>query len=190
MANEQKNSNQTAIIGLIIVMAMVVFYFGVYVQGQSYHDSKLTADSKKIEADALTNKVSALQTLQSKFASQASSLQRLQTALPSDARPQEIIVMIDSIATKSGVNVNNIQPDQQHLIASKVPTANVTVTVTGNYAAQVAFAQAVEQNLRPIIINNFNLVANGDGSSLSGTYDLGFLISRVSPTVNNTGGAR
>ncbi len=186
MADEQK-SNQAAIAGLVFILAIALFYFGIFAQGQAYHDVKLTADAKKVEAQALTNKVTALQTLQAKFANQKQDLQLLQTALPSTANPQEIIVMLDSIATKTGVNISNIQPSQKPTVGSTIPTADVMVTVDGAYSNQVAFEKAVENNVRPVILKSMTLVANASGSSLTGTYDLGFLIGSNSSV---TGGLK
>jgi Tfp pilus assembly protein PilO len=178
---DQKKDNQAALIGLIIILVLAIFYFGVYYQGKSLHTAELSYKAKSLQATALAKNVSSLQSLQAQFSSQNSTLSKLQTAFPANAKPEEIIVMLNAMATNAGVTVNNIQPDQQNTnTSSSLPAANITVTVTGDYNAQSRFSSELAKNIRPITINNISLVGQPNSGDISGTYNLGFLIANSS----------
>lgn len=173
---EDVKKDQSAIIALIVIIILAVFFFGVYRQINTLHAKKVQVVAKTNEESALSKNITSLQSLSTQLSTNGSDLANLKTAFPDSAKPEEIIVMLNSMATTSGVNITNIQPDQQQgNIASTLPAANVTVTVSGDYSAQKKFSGALTNNMRPVLVNSVSLVGQPNNGNISGTYDLGFV---------------
>lgn len=187
----EKNKNETNIILLLVVIIVAVAYYFLLPRFARIKQLNLDVAVKDKEATALDEKVTALRDLQTKFKAKPDLVNQLKIALPKDSNVEEIIYMVSTLGTNSGVIIENIQPTGGNAEVGTT-TANISVTVSGDYNAITKFSNGLSNNLRPVKQFSTTLVAQDaeeDPSRISATFDLGFIIAKQATVqTNNTEG--
>lgn len=118
----------------------------------------------------------------------AEGLERLQSFLPDNVNNIQLILDLDALAARAGVQLSNFsiendgkQPDAQNTTdgglalesTSPVGQLNVTVTAIGTYSAFRRFLESAEKSLRLLDVVGVNVTTADSGVY---TYDITFRI--------------
>lgn len=159
-------SNKKTIYALLALVGAVVIYLLPFKMALSSVSSaaRLSADNKATMT-LLKQNLANLKAMQQEFASKKAQVEALAVALPPEKQMAEVVAMLEAMATKAGVSLENIQP--QASTAEGVP---VSTTVSGSFQGILTFTELAENNIRPFKVGLFNITA-GD-ASLTVTIDL------------------
>lgn len=169
MASAASLSSRGLAYGLVALVGTIALYFfgfskGIEVVTQA---SRERADNQaKIEA--LKKKISDLRSLEAQFSQAQNQVNALSVAMPAEKQMAEIVIMLETMAARAGVLLENVQPTQS--TSEGVPLA---ISVRGSFAGILKFAELMEKNVRPISLGPFN-ISSGE-NDLSTTFNVVFL---------------
>lgn len=140
------------------------------------YDSALAASQKFAEKEA--------ELAQERNSIPADGLARIEEFLPDGVDNVQLILDLNSLASKSGLSLSNFDIGQssgstasgdQLALASQSPvdSLDLSVSATGSYAAMKAFLKGTEWSLRPLDLVSLTL---NDSKTGVYTYDLTFRI--------------
>lgn len=175
--------NQTTFISLLIIFILAFYYFAIIPKNRQLKQLNTDLAAKKIQSDALDARVTSLTQINTQYAVKKRDFDKLKIALPAEARPDEIFLMLQSMATLAGVSINDIQTKEAN---NSDHSVGVSVTILGEFGNITKFTDLLEKNLRPVAVNNLSLVAGEKKDSgsvnLSATLDLDFFVSQKPTT--------
>lgn len=99
-------------------------------------------------------------------------LQQALTELPNEANIDELIKSLAEVANKSGLTINDIQPQAERALSfyAEIP---IVMAVTGNYHEIAVFLDALSKLARIVNVNNIKMVTPrqaGDKLVVSASY--------------------
>lgn len=86
-----------------------------------------------------------------------SELQRLTLLLPRDEKLPEIITMIDSIFSRSGIISNSVTINRNKNIENKIQSTRVEIRSFGSYESFYSFINTVQKSIRLFDVSSFNI---------------------------------
>lgn len=129
--------------------------------------SKAMSEAQRLdqEKQLLTSRVAFLNATASDLASRQEDRRLVELAAPADGGIEELVAMVDAMATSSGLVLASLQPQ------NGVDNGNqlvVNLNVTGTFTAVQAFVKALEQSERPITVQSLSLASSSsfEGSTL------------------------
>ncbi len=139
----------------------------------------------------LTKRQALLAATSHEITSNPDAVKLLTLGAPATSDIQNLLASLDAMATTGGLRLASVQPSNS---ADHPTEVTLTVSVTGTFSAVRAFVGAVEQNVRPLVIQALSLAsgASGSGSTLvTATINLGATTASapVAQRVSGGGGA-
>lgn len=150
---------------------------GVLPLNRSLSETKKQAQGKVAQAVSLEKKVDILKAIQKSFNADQKRKQQLEIAAPVDSKIDEIFIMLETMATESGVEIENIQPGKASA-SVKNGLSEMTVTLKGEFNNLINFSKLVKGNVRPMFVKSVTFVAqeSKDGKvTLRATFVLNIL---------------
>lgn len=154
---------------LLLLVALIGWFFIVRPQIGVFGTRSLEAKAKQEEVYSYAQRIEDLTFIRDK----GDTIQRVLTAqylaMPRSSQIPEVLVMIESLAASSGVVLGSATVGEPS--ASEVP---VSITFTGNLGTVASFLNALNNNIRTVVIKDQALVADKSGT-LSVTMQLGLI---------------
>lgn len=150
---------------------------GVLPLNRSLSETKKQAQGKVAQAVSLEKKVDILKAIQKGLNADQKRKQQLEIAAPVDSKIDEIFIMLETMATESGVEIENIQPGKASA-SVKNGLSEMTVTLKGEFNNLINFSKLVKGNVRPMFVKSVTFVAqeSKDGKvTLRATFVLNIL---------------
>lgn len=166
--------NKSNIITIISLIGIVVVgFWGTYPMITQLKDVNLANRAKAQEITLTESKINNLNTLKTDFQRFQTEVSMLSVVAPTTDQLPEILVQIETMAKKSGLEVSSIQPDK----ASSSSQTDVNLSVKGSFAATLSFLQNLEKNIRPAQVKSLTINSGklGQSTSLTTNFSLGFL---------------
>ncbi len=147
-------------LGLLLLVVAIIGWFSV-VRGQLkvFSDNVLQVKVKETESTAYTTRLDHVKTIKSAGSTTQNKLTAYFLAMPRLSQVPEVLVMIESIGTSSGIVFNSVSvgtPD-----GSQVP---VSVSFTGSVATTSNFLDAVYNNVRTAIVKSQTITSDRSGN--------------------------
>ena len=174
--------------GFIIIIAVIIdFVIGFYVispQIQSIKESKIKKGLAELQINGLSDKLTILKSLQDKITAYEDSTLKLDKVMPKSLDEASTLAIIEDVATRNGVFINNITPlssGVSEIISgngAKKPylTASYSIMIAGDFNKTaegnlsdvniniMGFFEALEKSLQPIVIRNLRISGGGEQS--------------------------
>lgn len=146
--------------GLILLLAAILGWFGV-VRGQisAFSQNALNTKVKSEEVKSYEQRIEDLKTIKARGNELTSTLEALYLAMPKSGQIPEVLVMIDSIASRSGVVLEAATVGTPN--AGEVP---VSLSFSGSLGSVTNFLNAVYENVRTAIVKNQAVTADDSGN--------------------------
>lgn len=167
----QDTSKQKTISILIIVLVAALAYFVTRPVLASLKQDKIRADSVAIDLKKTQDKLTTVKNLKKEFERQSGAKDKLMAALPADKGTANLLVEIEAMAGKNGIDVSSFQPKAG---AGKSEGEDFNLAIKGSYKGFVSFLASMEKNLQPISVESINLsgVSQGDSSTVSANLSI------------------
>jgi Tfp pilus assembly protein PilO len=180
------------LIPIILVLAAAGLFFGYVQPTYSGSIATLTAENKDLDTALQAAKefeAKEVELTKERSAIPADRLARLEAALPDSVDNVQLIVDLNSLAARSGVQLSQFDISKQEdaqpgaAVVTGAPTEPVltdgepteslelSVSATGTYAAFRTFLDGVEKSLRPLDVVELSVQ---DGETGVYTYDVTF----------------
>ena len=171
---------------IVIFVCIVWVVLGTYLIGmpasQSLAAKTAELTEKEQEAERLSQRKTALGSLETKLTRYDSELQRLFVAYPTDEQIVEAMVQLQGMADRSGVVVADMKPAR-----AQVNGLPVNLTTTGSYENTTKLLKEFELNLRPVKVESFSFSKTTDDSdSVTGTFQLSLGFAQSASAVVTT----
>lgn len=156
MGSQAKKNNQSSniiLLGILIILA--VAYFVINPSVGKIKDLNIKVNAKTIEVQKMQEKLDALELLKNKFNQSQEQVKKLGLAIPTENDMPEILVQLESMALKSGLKVNSIQPSKE----GKKGVELINISMEGEYPPLVDFIDLTEKNIRLMTINSISLAS-------------------------------
>lgn len=180
-----KITERTIVIVLASILVIVaVAIFLVRSTLQQIHTTNISLAARQNEIQNTQTKIDNLKSLKIQFEQSPTEFQRLEVAMPTGEQMPEIIEQIQTLASKSGLTVNSIQPITGIREDTEKP---VNLTVRGSFKNLTDFIAASEKNVRPIVMRSVSFVGSESGEGeISATFGLNIL---KAPSIKTASGA-
>lgn len=166
--------NKSNIITIICLVGIIVIgFWGTYPMINQLKNVNLQNSAKQSEIKLAEAKINNLNTLKGEFSKFQNQVKLLSVAAPTEDQMPEILVQVESLAKKSGLEVSSIQPSK----TVGAEEAGISLSTKGSFSATLNFLQNLENNARPVQVKSINVASakTGEVVSLSTSYNLGFL---------------
>ncbi len=184
MSDTNLSSKRFAYALLAIVGTAVLYLFGFTGGLEIVSQAAQQRADNQASISALQKKASDLKKLQQQFALYEDQVNALSVAMPAEKQMAEVITMLETIAARAGIMLENVQPNE--------PTPDglpLTVSVRGSFGATLAFVEFLEKNVRPFLVGPMTLA--GGGADIAATFDVVVLYQvppeNMSPTETEAG---
>ncbi len=162
----------STIVSIILLLASAGIFFGyidpTYVNSQGLsselgqYESALS-NSKQLltERDSLISKLNTFN---------QTDVNKLETLLPDSVDSVTLIIELDSIASKFGMNIRNFSANSQSqtgtlgVSATPYGTLSLTFTTTSSFSTFVAFLKTLESNLRLVDVTGISFSSASNNS--------------------------
>ena len=184
---EIENKGSLYIVGCVLLV-IVGIGFAILPLNRSLSEVKKQAQEKTTEAESLEKKITILKSIQKGLNSDTKRKQQLTIAAPTEIKLDEIFIMLETMATEAGVQINNIQPAQGDKSASS-GLNEITVTLKGEFGNLINFSKLVKGNLRPMFVKSVTFAAqeSKEGkTTLSATFAFKVLTAEQSSAKDAT----
>ncbi len=166
-------------LGMLLLLVAAIGWFAVVKpQLSTYSDETLQVKTKAAELDSYNQRISDLQTIQNAGSSVQNVLKEMYLAMPKTSQIPEVLVMIESVASNSGVVLNGINvgstASSSSTTAGAVSQVPVSVSFSGNLTSVVNFLNAINNNIRTATVNSQTMTSDQSGN-LSVTMQLGIV---------------
>ena len=166
MAAATSLSSKGVAYGLLALVGTIVLYFFGFSKGiDTVTQASAERANNQAKIDALQKKISDLRSLEQQFAQAQDQVNALSVAMPADKQMAEVVAMMETMAARAGIVLENVQPTQS--IPEGLPVA---VSVRGSFAGMLTFTELMEKNVRPITFGPFN-ISSGE-NELSTTFNV------------------
>lgn len=162
----QNISKQGTISILAIILALALAYFVTRPVLASLKQDKIQKDSATVDLKKTQDKLSAVKSLKKEFERQSGAKDKLMAALPATNGTSNLLVEIEAMASKNGLDVSSLQPKTG---TGKSDGEDFNLAVKGSYKDFVNFLDSMEKNLQPILVKSISLsgAPKGDSSTVS-----------------------
>ena len=162
--------NIVSLLSLIVILVIAVWV--IYPNLNQIKDLNIKLGAKDKEISQAKQKINNLNTLKSEFNRFQEVVKQLEIAAPSEAQMPEILVQLETLAKRSGMEIISIQPTT----TKNNQEVAVNLATNGNFASTLLFLRNLEKNARPIQVKSFTLdSAKAGEGNLSATFALGIL---------------
>lgn len=170
----KKNQLAVLVIALSIVAVIVVWYLFLQKSFAQVHALEGQIQGKAADEREIMERIKDLQGVGERLNTPAAkaSLDKLSLAMPLDAQVAEVLVQIETIASRAGMRITSISTSESasgaKASAGKSNEAGgatnflgvpITLTAEGTFADLTKYAQILERNLRPILVKSINVGA-------------------------------
>lgn len=155
----------------IILLAVAVLGFFAVVRPQTgvFAERSLEAKIKSEEVRSYEQRIEDLKFIRDRGATVQSVLTAQYLAMPRSSQIPEVLVMVESLAASAGVVLGNATIGTPS--ANEVP---VTISFTGNIGSVNGFLNALNQNIRTVVVKDQTLVSD-DGGNVNLNLSLGLI---------------
>src|SRR3990167_1064570 len=175
---EIENKSNLYVIGCVLLVVIAIG-LAVIPLNRSLATARKQAQEKTLQAESLEKKISILTSVQKGLNADQKRKQQLEIAVPTDTKLDEIFIMLETMATEAGVQIDNIMPVQGDKSTSGLN--EIAVTLKGEFSNLVNFSQLVKGNLRPMFVKSviFSAEQSKDGkTTLAATFTLKVLTAK------------
>ena len=166
MASATSLSSKGIAYALLAVVGTVTLYLFGFSRGVvTVKEAAQERANNQVRIEALQKKIGDLKTLDQQFAVAQDQVNALTVAMPADKQIAEVVAMLETMAARAGLVLEDIQ--------TSAPTADglpVAVTVRGDYGRTLTFVEIMEKNVRPIHIGPLSISAGEN--DLSSTFNI------------------
>jgi len=174
MASATSLSSRGVAYGLLALVGTIALYFFGFSKGiDSVTQASQERAGNQAKIETLKKKISDLKSLQQQFAQAQDQVNALSVAMPAEKQMAEVVAMMETMAARAGIILENVQPAQS--VPEGLPVA---VSVRGSFAGILNFTELMEKNVRPIKIGPLS-IASGEGI-LSTTFNV-IILYQVPP---------
>ncbi|MCL5795162.1 MAG: type 4a pilus biogenesis protein PilO [Patescibacteria group bacterium] len=162
--------NKNNIITIICLAAiLLVGWFLLVPSVENLKNASLKVAAKDNEINAINKKVNDLNTLKSEFNNFQDEVNILSVAAPSTDQMPEILIQLQALAQKSGLEINSIQPN-----TASTKSLAVNLGVKGGFPNMLIFLQNLEKNIRIMQVKTVNLASTqkDNQTTLTATFGL------------------
>lgn len=155
----------------IILLAVAILGFFAVVRPQTgvFAERSLEAKIKSEEVRSYEQRIEDLKFIRDRGATVQSVLTAQYLAMPRSSQIPEVLVMVESLAASAGVVLGNATIGTPS--ANEVP---VTISFTGNIGSVNGFLNALNQNIRTVVVKDQTLVSD-DGGNVNLNLSLGLI---------------
>ncbi len=154
---------------LLLLVAVIGWFFIVRPQINVFAERSLDAKVKQEELFSYEQRVDDLTFIRDKGETIQSVLRAQYLAMPKTSQIPEVLVMIEALASSSGVTLGSATVGEPG--ASEVP---VTVAFSGNLGTITSFLNAMHNNIRTVVVKDQSMIADNNGT-LTVTMQLGLV---------------
>jgi len=157
-------------LGIILLFVAALGWFAVIrPQISAFSQNSLEAKVKAVEVKSYEERIASLDAIKKQGDSVTKTLESLFLAMPKTSQIPEVLVMIESLATKSGVSYDTASVGTPS--NGEVP---VNISFSGSLGSTTKFLDAVNQNVRTAIVKNQSLTSD-DSGLMTVTIQLGLV---------------
>lgn len=147
-------------LGIILLFVAILGWFAVIrPQISAFSEQALAVKIKVEEVKSYQQRISDLDTIKTKGGAVTATLEALFLAMPKSSQIPEVLVMIDSLGSRSGVVLDAATVGTP--TSGEVP---VTMSFTGNLSSVINFLDAINENVRTAIIKSQAITADNSGN--------------------------
>lgn len=155
---------------MALLVAIGAVAFVIVPQLSSLRDTSNQVLAKDNELKAGQDKVAAIKQSAQLIVAAKKDIDLLGVALPVQENADEALAEAASAASDAGLTVKSISVGE-----AKEDRVTLAVTTTGNYAQVDKYLQNLQNNLRPVVVDNYNMSADSSGNgALSASFSLSF----------------
>lgn len=165
MAETNLSSKGVALALLAIFGTVVLYLFGFTRGLEMVQEGAQERANNQAAIDAMQKKLRDLQNVEQEFALAQGQVNALTVAMPADKQVAEVLTMLETIAARAGLILENVQPG-----APTLDGLPVTVAVRGGFGQTLTFVELLEKNVRPFRMGPVTIAA-GD-ADLASTFDV------------------
>ena len=174
--NKEKNVISSNLGLLLLIVAVLGWFFVVSPQINTYSNEALQVKSTTTIRDSYNQRLSDLKTIADGGTALTSLLQRMDIAMPKSSQIPEVLVMVQSLANSSGVILSGVNIGTAATTASAgtstVSQVPVSISFDGTQDNLTSFLNAINNNIRAGIVQSQTISADDNGN-LSVTLQLG-----------------
>jgi Tfp pilus assembly protein PilO len=146
-------------LGILLLFVAIFGWFAVIrPQVSAFSQKALSTKVKATEVASYEQRLSDLDTIKKQGATVTRTLQSLYLAMPKSGQIPEVLVMIESLASRSGVSFDTASVGTP--TSGEVP---VSISFSGSLGSLTKFLDAVNSNVRTAIITNQSITSDDDG---------------------------
>lgn len=154
---------------LLLIVAIIGWFFIVRPQINVFAERSLDAKVKQEELFSYQQRIDDITFIRDKGETIQSVLRAQYLAMPKTAQIPEVLVMIEALASSSGITLGSATVGEPG--GSEVP---VTVSFTGNLGSITSFLNSMQNNIRTVIVKDQSMIADNNGT-LTVTMQLGLV---------------
>lgn len=205
MEKTKKNQN-SALAVLAMLVAIIVVIFFIVPRVSAIRDLSNQVAQRESELKSGQAKVEAVKQFAMILKTAKNDIDKLGVSIPTEERADEALLQAASAASSAGVGISSVaiaasseqvqnetaQSGSGDQAQSTVKSGVLTLTISarGSYSAMLDYIKKLEENIRPVTIQNLSIASSADSSDVDGTFTLHFpfvegIEQTVDPNTNN-----
>jgi hypothetical protein len=165
-----KHSQLLSFLSVLALLASFVLVIFVIVPKISQLGSlSEQGNTTQQQIDLLTKKIEAIRQASGVIKSAAQDIDTLQIAIPQQQASEQALAQLSSATGTAGVQLTSVSLDN-----TEAGYVKVTATVFGPYDKLIVLMGDLEQNLRPVRVDDYNISTSPDSSDITTTLDISF----------------
>lgn len=147
-------------LGILLLFVAILGWFAVIrPQISTFSEKALEVKIRTEEVNSYQQRINDLDTIKTQGSVVTATLEALFLAMPKSSQVPEVLVMIDSLSSRSGVVLDAATVGTPS--AGEVPVA---MSFTGSQGSVTKFLDAINDNVRTAIIKNQAITSNSSGN--------------------------
>lgn len=135
------------------LLALLAVWFILLPKLEVIRQTQTELTTLRAQVEAKTKELDSLRKLATQGGAVARTLELLAVAAPADPQIPELLIMVEAIASKSGLTLVNATP------SVSTSGTKLDLSLKGGYGSMASFFDLLNRNLRPAKVNNFSEVS-------------------------------